>query len=145
MYGLFLVLVTIGGRAGVTTRSFPAALLGVAVNVVALVLLVEPLGIAGAGIALVLAYAAMLVVLHLLTRRLFTVPFEWGRVTHAVALLAGAAVAGELLLPTSGASGLVSRALALAALPALFIATGFARPGELEAVRSLRRRARPPA
>ncbi|CAN5479369.1 N/A [soil metagenome] len=145
MYGLFLVLVTIGGRAGVTTRSFPAAVLGVAVNVVALVLLVEPLGIAGAGIALVLAYAAMLVVLHLLTRRLFTVPFEWGRVTHAVALLAGVAVAGELLLPTSGAGGFVSRALALAALPPLFIATGFARPGELEAVRSLRRRARPPA
>nr|MBA3748856.1 oligosaccharide flippase family protein [Solirubrobacterales bacterium] len=77
MYGLLLVLVTIGGRAGVTTRNFPAALAGVAVNVVVLVLLVEPLGIAGAGIALVAAYAAMLVVLHLLTRRLFAVPFEW--------------------------------------------------------------------
>ena len=36
MYGLFLVLVTIGGRAGVTTRNFPAALAGVAVNVVVL-------------------------------------------------------------------------------------------------------------
>ena len=145
MYGLFGVLVTIGGRAGVTTRSFPAALLGVAVNVVALVVLVEPLGIAGAGIALVLAYAVMLVVLHLLTRRLFTVPFEWRRVAHAVALLAGVAVAGEQLLPTSGATGFVSRALALAALPVLFIATRFARPGELDAVRGLRRRARPPA
>jgi len=143
MYGLFLVLVTIGGRAGVTTRSFPAALVGVAVNVVALVTLVEPLGIAGAGIALVLAYAVMLVVLHVLTRRLFAVPFEWGRVAHAVALLAGVAVAGELLLPTSGAAGFASRALALAALPVLLIATRFARPGELEAVRGLRRRARP--
>ena len=143
MYGLFLVLVTIGGRAGVTTRSFPAALVGVAVNVVALVTLVEPLGIAGAGIALVLAYAVMLVVLHVLTRRLFAVPFEWGRLTHAVALLAGVAVAGELLLPTSGATGFASRAAALAALPVLLIATRFARPGELEAVRGLRRRARP--
>ncbi|MEA2189423.1 MAG: hypothetical protein QOK16_4434, partial [Solirubrobacteraceae bacterium] len=74
MYGLFLVLVTIGGRAGITTRTFPAALAGVAVNVIGLVLLVEPLGIAGAGIALVAAYAVMLVVLHLLTRRLFAVP-----------------------------------------------------------------------
>src|ERR1044072_4982348 len=53
MYGLYLVLVTIGGRAGVTSRSFRAALAGVIVNVAALVLLVDPLGIAGAGIALV--------------------------------------------------------------------------------------------
>ena len=68
MYGLFLVLVTIGGRAGVTSRNFPAALAGVVVNVVVLVALVDPLGIAGAGIALVAAYAVMLVVLHLLTR-----------------------------------------------------------------------------
>ena len=37
MYGLFLVLVTIGGRAGVTTRTFPAALAGVVVNAVVLV------------------------------------------------------------------------------------------------------------
>ena len=99
MYGLFLVLVTIGGRAGVTTRTFPAALAGVVVNVVVLVALVEPLGIAGAGIALVAAYAVMLVVLHLLTRGLFAVPFDWRRLAHAVVLLAGVAVAGELLLP----------------------------------------------
>ena len=105
MYGLFLVLVTIGGRAGVTTRTFPAALAGVIVNVVLLVLLVDPLGIAGAGIALVAAYAVMLVVLHLLTRGLFTVPFEWGRLAHAVVLLAGVAVAGELLLPARGVAG----------------------------------------
>ena len=77
MYGLFLVLVTIGGRVGVTTRTFPAALAGVVVNVVVLLALVEPLGIAGAGIALVAAYAVMLVVLHLLTRGLFAVPFDW--------------------------------------------------------------------
>jgi O-antigen/teichoic acid export membrane protein len=130
MYGLFLVLVTIGGRAGVTARNFPAALAGVVVNVVVLVLLVEPLGIAGAGIALVAAYAVMLVVLHLLTRRLFAVPFEWGRLAHAVALLAGIAVAGELLLPTSGAGGLALRCLALAAIPLALYATGFMRDEE---------------
>lgn len=141
MYGLFLVLVTIGGRAGITTRTFPAALAGVIVNVVVLVVLVEPLGIAGAGIALVAAYAVMLVVLHLLTRRLFAVPFDWRRLAHAVALLAGVAVAGELLLPTSGADGFVLRALALAALPVLFVATRFAQPAELAGLRSLRTRA----
>jgi O-antigen/teichoic acid export membrane protein len=140
MYGLFLVLVTIGGRVGVTTRTFPAALAGVVVNVAALVVLVEPLGIAGAGIALVAAYAVMLVVLHLLTRRLFAVPFEWGRLAHATVLLAGVAVGGELLLPTAGAEGFALRAAALAALPLAFAATGFIRPAEWAGLRSMRRR-----
>jgi O-antigen/teichoic acid export membrane protein len=137
MYGLFLVLVTIGGRAGVTTRTFPAALAGVAVNIAALVLLVDPLGIKGAGIALVAAYAVMLTVLHLLTRRLFTVPFEWSRIAHATVLLAGVAVAGELLLPTSGADGFAARAAALAVLPLLLAATGFVRPTERAGLRGL--------
>jgi O-antigen/teichoic acid export membrane protein len=140
MYGLFLVLVTIGGRAGVTTRTFPAALAGVVVNVVVLVALVDPLGIEGAGIALVAAYAVMLVVLHLLTRRLFAVPFEWGRLAHATIVLAGITVAGELLLATDGAGGFATRALVLAALPVVLVATGFMRPAELAGLRSLRRR-----
>src|SRR5918997_4090667 len=123
LYGLFLVLVTIGGRAGVTTRIFPAALAGVVANVLVLLVLVEPLGIAGAGIALVVSYAVMLVVLHVLTRRLFAVPFEWRRLTHAVVLLAGGAGAGERLLPPAGAGGLVTRAATLAALPLLFALT----------------------
>ena len=52
LYGLFLVFVTIAGRAKVTTRTFPAAVVGLAVNVVGLALLVDPLGPSGAGIAL---------------------------------------------------------------------------------------------
>ena len=140
MYGLYLVFVTIGGRAGVTSRNFPAALAGVVVNVVVLVALVDPLGIAGAGIALCAAYLVMLVVLHLLTRKLFTVPFEWARLAHAVALLAGIAVAGELLLPTDGVDGFVLRALALAAIPLAFLATGFMRADERAGLRDLRRR-----
>ncbi len=140
MYGLFLVLVTIGGRAGVTTRTFPAALAGVVVNAIVLVALVDPLGIEGAGIALVAAYAVMLVVLHLLTRRLFAVPFEWARLAHATAVLAGVTVAGELLLPTAGGGGFAARALVLAALPGVLVATGFVRPAEWAGLRGLRRR-----
>ena len=143
MYGLFLVLVTIGGRAGVTTRTFPAALAGVAVNVLALVVLVEPLGIAGAGIALVISYGVMLLVLHLLTRRLFAVPFDWARLGHAIVLLAGVSVAGELSLPDAGVAGFATRALALAGIVLLFAATRFARPAELAGLRDMLRRRRP--
>ncbi len=72
LYGLYLVFVAIAGRARVTSRNFPAAATGLAVNVALLLLLVPHsgagLGIAGAGIALCGAYAAMLAVLYLLTR-----------------------------------------------------------------------------
>jgi O-antigen/teichoic acid export membrane protein len=143
LYGLFLVFVTIAGRARVTTRTFPAAAAGLVVNVVALVLLVGPFGIAGAGIALCAAYLAMLVVVHLLTRRLFAVPFERDRLALLVAVLAGVAVAGELALPETGAAGLALRTLALAAIPPLLLAAGFLRPEEARRLRAVRYSRRP--
>ncbi len=76
LYGLYLVLIVIAGRAGVTTRNLPATAAGLAVErrrccwcssrPAAL-----GLGIAGAGIALCGAYVAMLAVMYLLTRSLF--------------------------------------------------------------------------
>jgi O-antigen/teichoic acid export membrane protein len=144
-YGLFLVFVVIAGRAKVTIHQLPAALAGLAVNGVLLVTLVGPLGIAGAGIALGAAYLAMLAVLGWLTRRSFAVPFDLRRLAHAVVLLAGMTVAGELLLPASGALGFVSRALVLAVIPLAFAVTRFATPAEAGWLRSrpaaLRRRA----
>ena len=119
LYGLYLVFVTIAGRAKVTTRNAPAALAGLAVNVVVLVLTVGPLGIAGAGVALCSAYAVMLAVIHLLTRRLFRVPFEWGRMAVIAAVLAGVAVAGELGLPDHGPAGFVLRLAAWGLVPLL--------------------------
>jgi O-antigen/teichoic acid export membrane protein len=121
LYGLFLVFVTIAGRAKVTTRTFPAAAIGLVVNIVGLALLVGPLGPSGAGISLCAAYLAMLVVVHLLTRRLFVVPFEWLRLARIVAIVAGVSVAGEVLLPESGAGGFASRALVFALIPVLLV------------------------
>lgn len=121
LYGLFLVFVTIAGRAKVTTRTFPAAAVGLVVNVVGLAFLVDPLGPEGAGIALCASYFAMLAVVHVLTRRLFVVPFEWMRLARIVACVAGVSVAGELLLPESGFDGFVLRSLALAAVAALLV------------------------
>jgi hypothetical protein len=80
------------------------------------------------------------VVLHLLTRRLFAVPFQGGRLAVAVAVLAGVAVAGELVLPDDGAAGLLTRAAALAVVPAALLAAGFLSDGERSALRRLRTR-----
>jgi O-antigen/teichoic acid export membrane protein len=141
LYGLFLVFVTIAGRMKVTARTFPAAITGLAVNGLLLVLLVPPFGIAGAGIALCGAYAVMLVAMHLLTRNLFAVAFEWGRLTRAVLVLTAIGVGGELLLPTDGVAGFVTRlAAVLLVFPAL-VAVGVVTRGELRGLVQLRKRA----
>jgi len=145
LYGLFVIFVVIAGRAGVTTRNFPAALAGLVANVALLLVLVPPLGIAGAGIALCGAYVVMLGAMHLLTRRLFAVAFEWARLSQLVLVIGGVTVAGELALPTSGAGGLLLRALALALIPALLVLLRFFRPEETARLRALTRRGPRPA
>jgi len=137
LYGLYLIFVVISGRARRTRRNLPAALGGLAVNVVALVLLVPRLGIAGAGIALDLAYAAMLIVIYSLTRSLFAVGFEWGRLGRLLAVLVGISVGGELLLPTHGALGFLLRALAWCAIWPLLRAAGFFSLAELARIGAL--------
>ena len=144
LYGLWVVFLVIAGRARVTTRNFPAALAGLVTNIVLLVTLVGPLGIAGAGIALCGAYLVMLSIMYLLTRRAFAVQFEWSRLARMVLVVGGLAAAGDLVLPTHGAAGLLTRtALLLAIVPAL-LATGFAHPAELRRARELLARARRP-
>ncbi len=137
MYGLWVVLLVIAGRANVTRRNFPAALAGLVTNVVLLLVLVPPLGIAGAGIALCGAYVAMLAVMHLLIRRAFAASFEWRRLVHLVVVIGGLAVAGDLLLPTHGFVGFLTRLLVFAAMPVVLLASGFAHREELARARSL--------
>ncbi|QEC46891.1 hypothetical protein FSW04_04315 [Baekduia soli] len=141
LYGLVLVLVTVAGRAKVTTRNFPATAAGLIVNVVLLVVLVGPLGIAGAGIALCGAYVVIIVVLHLLTRRLFVVGFERRRLVSAVVVMGAVAAGGDLLLPTHGAAGLAERLALLAVTPLLLLAARVVTLGELRALAALRRAA----
>ena len=142
LYGLNLVFVTIAGRARVTARTFPGAVAGLAVNVLVLVALVPSLGIRGAGIAVCAAYVVTLVSVHLLTRNAFAVPFEVGRLTGLVAVLAAVAVGGELLLPTHGVAGLASRAAALALIPLALHAGRFLSDDERARVAALVRSAR---
>jgi O-antigen/teichoic acid export membrane protein len=141
LYGLYLVFVAISGRARVTSRNLPAAAVGLAVNVVLLIVLVPSsgagLGIAGAGLALCGAYAAMLAVMYVLTRGLFRVGFQWLRLAKLVAILGGVAVSGELLLPDHGPVGLLTRAAWLGLVPLGLLATRFFAPQEREQARRL--------
>jgi hypothetical protein len=84
----------------------------------------------------------MLVVLHALTRKRFAIAFEWGRLARLAAVLVGGTVAGELLLPTSGVVGFVTRAVLALALPVVLVAVGFLGDEEREQAVALVRRVR---
>lgn len=135
LYGLYLVLVTIAGRAKVTVRTLPAAAAGLVVNVGLLIWLVPSLGVVGAAVALCVAYVAMLVVLFLLTRKVFTVPFEWRRIVPLVVIVAVLSIAGNGLLPGDGIDGLLERSLLLAAIAGALVLARVVTIGELQALR----------
>jgi O-antigen/teichoic acid export membrane protein len=130
LYALYLVLVVILGRTGRTEFNFPAALGALAANVVLNLLLVPPLGIVGAGLALVASYLVVLGLMYAFTQRLFPVPYEWGRLLRVVAIVAVLVGAGELLVATSGAVGLLIRIPLFATYPLALLASGFFSEGE---------------
>jgi O-antigen/teichoic acid export membrane protein len=137
LYALYLVLVVILGRTGRTEYNFPAAAAATAANIGLNLVLIPPLGLVGAGLALVVSYLLVLALMYAFTQRLFHVPYEWRRlglvVVAAVALVAG----GELLLPTEGAAGLIPRIAVWLAFPLVLWAGGFVEPAERDAMRSL--------
>ncbi len=130
LYAVYMVLVVILGRTGRTEFNLPATLAALAANVVLNLLLVPPLGIVGAGLALVASYVVVLALMYVFTQRLFPVPYQWGRLARVVATAAALVATGELLMPTSGAAGLLGRIVLFAAYPLALFASGFFTPGE---------------
>jgi O-antigen/teichoic acid export membrane protein len=125
LYALYMVLVVILGRTGRTEFNFPAAAAALVTNIVLNLLLVPPLGIVGAGIALVASYLVVLALMYVFTQRLFPVPYEWGRLIRVLAVSAALVGLGEALLPTDGFTGLALRVLLWLAYPVALLATGF--------------------
>jgi O-antigen/teichoic acid export membrane protein len=125
LYALYMVLVVILGRTGRTGFNFPATGAALASNIALNLLLVPPFGIVGAGVALVASYLVVLSLMYGFTQRLFPVPYEWGRLARALLGATALVAAGELLLPTEGAAGLLLRTILWSAYPLLLLATGF--------------------
>jgi O-antigen/teichoic acid export membrane protein len=142
LYALFLVLVVVAGRVGRTELNFPVTAAAAAINVGLNLLLVPPHGLVGAGIALVGSYAAMLTLMYAVTRRIFPVPFEWGRLARIAVIAGGLFALGELALPTAGADGFLLRAALVPAFIVLLWWSRFFGPEELRAIRTLPARLR---
>jgi O-antigen/teichoic acid export membrane protein len=144
LYALYLVLVVVMGRVGRTTLNFPVAAVAAVTNVALNLLLVPTLELVGAGLALVGSYVVLLALMHVVSRRLFRVPFEWTRLARIVAFAAGLYAAGELLLPTEGVDGFLSRAALVPAFVVLLYVSGFFSAAELTGVRAVVERVRGP-
>jgi O-antigen/teichoic acid export membrane protein len=138
LYALYMVLVVILGRTGRTGFNFPATIAALLANVALNLALVPPLGIVGAGIALVASYLVVLALMYGFTQRLFPVPYEWGRLVRVVLVSAVLVGAGELLVPTAGFAGLLGRAALLALYPLALLASGFFTPAERRWLAGLR-------
>ena len=138
LYALYMVLVVILGRTGRTEFNFPATAAALAANIALNLALVPPLGIVGAGIALVASYLVVLALMYGFTQRLFPVPYEWGRLARVVAVAAGIVALGELLLPTEGFLGLLARTALWLTYPLALLAIGFFTSGERRWLATLR-------
>lgn len=138
LYALYMVLVVILGRTGRTEFNFPATAAALGANVALNLVLVPAFGIVGAGVALVASYLVVLALMYGFTQRLFPVPYEWARLARVVLSAIAVVAAGELLLPTSGAIGLLSRSALWLAYPLALLISGFFSPAERRWLAGLR-------
>ena len=143
MYGLWVVFLVIAGRAQVTRRNFPAAFVGLAVNIVLLIVLVPSYGIVGAGVALCGAYAgdarsSCTCSSAVCSASLRVAP---SRPHRAAERRVSRSSAISCSRPTAW-SGSSSRALVFAAIPPALLLSGFAHREEVVQARALLARAR---
>ncbi len=125
LYSLYMVMVVILGRTGRTEFNLPSALAALTSNVVLNLVLVPPLGIVGAGLALVASYLVVIALMYWFTQRLFPVPYEWGRLARVLFATAALVGLGELVMPPAGFGGLVGRFAVALVFPLVLLVSGF--------------------
>ncbi len=137
LYGVYLALVVILGRTGKTQYNFPVTIVATIANVILNLILVPAWGIVGAGVALIVSYLIVIVLIYGVSRRIFPIPWQWGRLAVVVGAGVVLVAAGDLLLPTDGAVGFLSRLAVLALYPVILWFGGAINRDERAQVRSL--------
>lgn len=133
-YVNFIAQPTLAKRTGLLVYATAA---GAAVNIAANLALIPPWGMLGAAWASLLAYAAMAACLYAMGRRLYPIPYEWGRVAHMAYALCAVCLGLHALRPvlSGGFNWALARGAAVTAYPALLWATGFLDKRERRALR----------
>jgi len=133
LHGAFL-LTSIGVAIEKKARYYPVmTAAAAAANLTANFLLIPQHGMLGAAWATVLAYAVMAALGFVFSRRLYPIPYEWGRVAR-ISLAAVAVFGASRLGPSALVPSLVFKTGALLTFPILAWAMGAWTPAELDRV-----------
>jgi O-antigen/teichoic acid export membrane protein len=121
----YIVLAIGVGRARITQFNWIVTGIGAAVNVALCLALIPPYGIMGAAYATVAGYGVMFVVMAWWAQRIYPVPYQWRRVTLALAAAVALTAAGKALHVSLPVAVVLTLAYPLALLP-----VGFYLPAE---------------
>ena len=86
LYGAYFIAAIGVGRRKANQFNWVVVAAAAVVEVVALLVLVPPFGVVGAGWALVIAYGTMFALMLWREHRVFTVPYAWGRIARELAV-----------------------------------------------------------
>lgn len=114
-----------------------ATAVGAVINVGVNLLLIPVLGILGAALSTIIAYMAMVAVLYVISKRIYRVDYEFGRIGIVLAVTAFAALLPELIPLGTYLAGFLVRAGMLFLPGIVYFYGGFLRPEEIRAIRSL--------
>jgi O-antigen/teichoic acid export membrane protein len=136
LYGGYFIAAIGVGRKKANQFNWVVVAAAAVIEVIALLLLVPPFGVAGAGWSLVIAYGSMFALMLWREHRVFPVPYAWGRIARIPVILA-LALAATYLLPDSGTGALLLRIAVAAAIPLGYIAIGFLTRAELARAKAI--------
>ena len=136
LYGGYFIAAIGVGRKKANQFNWVVVAAAAVIEVIALLLLVPPFGVAGAGWSLVIAYGSMFALMLWREHRVFPVPYPWGRIARIPVVLS-LALAATYLLPDSGTGALALRIAIAAAIPLGYIAIGFLTRAELARARAI--------
>ncbi|MFA6473166.1 MAG: polysaccharide biosynthesis C-terminal domain-containing protein, partial [Candidatus Latescibacterota bacterium] len=103
---------------------------GAAVNVILNIIIIPMLGITGAAIATIVAYMAMVAVLYVISKRVYRVDYEFGRLGIVCIVTAFAAMLPEFISPQGSFENISMRVALIFLPPVVYLASGFIRPEE---------------
>ncbi len=143
LQGVYL-LTSIGLNLTSRTEFYPVATMTAAiVGLVSGAVLMPPMGVTGAALALVIAYVTQAAVAYAFARRLYPIRYEWGRLARVVAAGVLATAVARALPPMPPVPGLLLRGtMAVGVFVALLWASGFLRVTERAFLREQVARAR---
>jgi O-antigen/teichoic acid export membrane protein len=140
-YGVYL-LTSIGLNITSNTRYYPlSTAIGAGVNVALNLMLVPGYGILGAAWANGIAYGIQSAVAFNFSRRFYPIPYEWGRISRALAGAVAGWLAATSLPSMAPLPGFLARGttVVLVTFGVLWF-SGFFRPAELNELRRVARR-----